>query len=183
MINWAHCGWFRANYPVQDFTEISGILLNRELMPALIMTYKFLSEIHKSPSQAIGRPAGYSSFTLRMGGWPGQANFPGPSSSFENLPNHTPVLTEPATNFYANASLRTVRFLYVAVPPETNNLIPESEASGNTRCEWTILPSPKNTSTLERSTRMRTLSLPLGTSIGLLVSLLSPGWKLGFRFT
>ena len=61
MINWAQYGWFRANYPVQDFTEISGTLLNCGLMPALIVTYKFLSKIRNSPSQAIARPAGYPS--------------------------------------------------------------------------------------------------------------------------
>jgi len=65
MINWPNNGCFLSNYPVQNFTGLSGTLLNRDLMPALIMAYKFLSEILNSPSQVIAGSVGFSSLHLK----------------------------------------------------------------------------------------------------------------------
>lgn len=60
MINWPQNGRFLSKDPVQDFTELSGTLLNRGPMPALIMAVKFLKEIREPLSRAIALPAGYS---------------------------------------------------------------------------------------------------------------------------
>lgn len=78
---------------------VTFMVSGRSLQRSNAMTYKFLSEFHKSPSQAIARPARYFSLCQEKLDWPGEANFPGPYPSFENLPNGTPGMTKLATNF------------------------------------------------------------------------------------